>query len=55
VLGAKRAGMVTVWLNRHGARWAHVEKPDIEVATLDALEDALDALVAQRAHQEATT
>ena len=28
--------MVTVWLNRHGMRWAHIEaRPNIEIRTLD--------------------
>ena len=55
VLGAQRAGMVTVWLNRHGARWEHGERPDIEVRTLDEIEPALDALVARRTRMEATS
>lgn len=55
VLGAKRAGMFTVWLNRHGAQWAHAERPDIEVRTLEGLEAALDALVAERRAQKERT
>ena len=44
VLGAYRAGMVSVWLNRHGARWAHREaQPDIEIHSLAELEGALVA------------
>lgn len=46
VIGAKRAGMVAVWLNREGFRWPIEElAPDLEIARLDELEPALDALV----------
>ena len=37
VLGAHAAGMRTVWLNRHGARWQQPISPDLEVADLTAL------------------
>lgn len=40
--GARRAGLATVWINRGGAVFpSYFRAPDIEVATLSALADAL--------------
>ena len=45
VAGAKRVGMLGVWLNRHGASWPlHDVQPDLEIATLAELAPALDRL-----------
>ena len=51
VQGAKAAGMLAVWLNRHGRPWplGHVA-PDATIHSLVELEPVLDAL-----HQKATT
>jgi HAD superfamily hydrolase (TIGR01509 family) len=43
VLGAKRAGMVSVWVNREQAEWPYENRPDIEINSLDQLECHLDA------------
>lgn len=43
VLGAQRAGMIGVWLNRDGLPWPHAEPPDLEIRSLDELEPALTA------------
>ena len=47
VVGARRAGMVPVWLNRAGAPWPIAGEPraEIEIARLDELEAALDRWV----------
>jgi FMN hydrolase / 5-amino-6-(5-phospho-D-ribitylamino)uracil phosphatase len=43
VVGARAAGMRTVWLNRHGAAWQHDEVvPDLEMADLGVLAAWLD-------------
>jgi FMN hydrolase / 5-amino-6-(5-phospho-D-ribitylamino)uracil phosphatase len=42
VLGAQRAGLRTAWLNRHDARWAHDEAPDLSVRDLAELADRLE-------------
>lgn len=42
VLGAKRAGMFAVWLNREGRSWDFDEKPDLEIRHLTELCDWLD-------------
>lgn len=43
VEGAARAGMRTCWVNRHAADWpGDLPRPDLEVATLDALVAALE-------------
>lgn len=42
VVGARDAGMRTVWLNRMGASWQHETMPDLEMADLDALADWLE-------------
>lgn len=48
VRGARRAGMVSVWLNRNDAAWPYVDfRPDLEITTLDALEPALDDWVSR--------
>ncbi len=41
VLGARNAGMQAVWVNRVLAPWPHPEKPDLEVAGLAELCNAL--------------
>jgi putative hydrolase of the HAD superfamily len=46
VLGAQRAGMIGVWLNRESRDWPHAEQPDITITRLDELEAALDAYAA---------
>jgi len=44
VVGAHRAGLRTVWLNREGRAWPHADlRPDLELPTLAALADWLDA------------
>jgi putative hydrolase of the HAD superfamily len=48
VIGARRAGMVAVWLNRSGDAWPHDEAPDVEITSLAELERALDGLAAAR-------
>jgi putative hydrolase of the HAD superfamily len=45
VLGARGAGMLAVWLNRHGASWQHDDLPDLEIRALDELEPALEKLI----------
>ena len=46
VLGAKRAGMFAVWLNRDGRAWPHAEaRPDLEVQNLTELCHWLDDLI----------
>lgn len=49
VLGAMRAGMVGVWLNRGGAPWPHAGAPHVEIGSLSELEPALDELAARAA------
>lgn len=45
VAGAKRVGMLGVWLNRHGATWPLDDlRPDLEIGTLAELAPALDRL-----------
>lgn len=34
VLGAKKAGLATCWLNRTKSTWSHEDEPDFEVASL---------------------
>ncbi len=41
VLGAKRAGLFAVWLNRDGRDWPHDVRPDLEVRDLNELCDWL--------------
>jgi putative hydrolase of the HAD superfamily len=48
VLGAQRAGMIGVWLNRESLAWPHAGRPDVEIASLAELEAALDAHVSGR-------
>jgi FMN hydrolase / 5-amino-6-(5-phospho-D-ribitylamino)uracil phosphatase len=43
VLGAKRAGMFSVWLNRDGREWPHAEQPDLEIHDLGELCNWLDS------------
>jgi len=44
VIGAQRAGLRTCWINRTAAGWpAQLPPPDLEVTTLSALADWLDA------------
>ncbi len=42
VVGARDAGMRTVWLNRQAVAWQHEVRPDLEMADLDALANWLD-------------
>lgn len=42
VLGARRAGLRTAWINRGPTSWAHDETPDVSVPDLAALADWLD-------------
>jgi putative hydrolase of the HAD superfamily len=37
VIGARRAGLHAVWINRRDETWEHAEKPDLEVRSLDEL------------------
>jgi len=41
VLGARDSGMQAAWLNRAQALWPHAETPDLELASLSELCDAL--------------
>jgi putative hydrolase of the HAD superfamily len=44
VVGARRAGMRSCWINRRHERWpAGLPRPDLEFATLSGLADWLDA------------
>ena len=43
VLGAKRAGMFAIWLNRDGNTWPHVMTPDLEITNLHELHTWLEA------------
>lgn len=43
VLGAHRAGLRTVWINRRDETWAHPEQPDLVAPDLHTLADWLDA------------
>jgi len=52
VLGAQRAGMIGVWLNREALAWPHAGRPDVEIASLAELEAALDAHVQDIAQRE---
>lgn len=42
VIGAREAGMRTVWLNRQAAPWQHEVRADLEMANLDELVNWLD-------------
>lgn len=42
VLGARRAGLHAVWINRRGETWEHAEQPDLIVHDLIELADWLD-------------
>ena len=46
VVGAREAGMRTVWLNRTGERWSHGPAPDLEFADMASLADWIDAAAA---------
>lgn len=48
VEGARRAGMLAVWINRRGESWPHAEPPDLEITTLSELAPALAALNTER-------
>jgi putative hydrolase of the HAD superfamily len=49
MLGARRAGLRCAWINRDGAAWPGAEtRPDLEVPTLAALADWLDAAATPR-------
>ena len=43
VVGARRAGLFAVWLNREGRAFPHDEKPDLEIRDLNELCDWLEA------------
>ncbi|MDQ7996245.1 MAG: HAD family hydrolase [Luteibacter sp.] len=43
VIGAREAGMRTVWLNRHGETWSHGPAPDLEFADMMSLADWIEA------------
>ena len=45
VVGAKQAGLRTVWLNRTGEAWTHGPAPDLEFPDMTALADWIDASV----------
>ena len=42
VLGARRAGLRTAWINRHDSRWAHGDSPDLTLRSLTELADWLE-------------
>jgi FMN hydrolase / 5-amino-6-(5-phospho-D-ribitylamino)uracil phosphatase len=42
VLGARAAGLRTAWINRRDEAWAHPERPELEIRTLEQLADWLD-------------
>jgi putative hydrolase of the HAD superfamily len=42
VLGARRAGLGSAWINREARIWEHAEQPDISVTTLSELADLLE-------------
>lgn len=44
VLGAHRAGLRTVWINRRDEVWSHAEQPDLIAPDLHTLADWLDAV-----------
>lgn len=46
VVGARDAGLRTVWLNRTGETWSHGPAPDLEFADMTALADWVDASAA---------
>ncbi|QWT20134.1 HAD family hydrolase [Bacillus sp. NP157] len=43
VVGARDAGLRTVWLNRTGETWSHGPAPDLEFTDMTALADWIDA------------
>jgi 2-haloalkanoic acid dehalogenase type II len=47
VIGARRAGLYSVWLNRHAVPWPHAERPHLEIRSLAELAPALAALRGQ--------
>ena len=51
VLGAKRAGIFAVWLNRDRQPWPHDERPDLEIADLHELVAWLEACHAMTKEQ----
>ncbi len=44
VIGARRAGMFAVWLNRDGQVWSHAEQPDLEIRNLTELCEWAEAI-----------
>lgn len=46
VVGARDAGLKTVWLNRTGATWSHGPAPDFEFPDMTHLADWIDASTA---------
>lgn len=53
VVGARAAGLRTVWLNRHGAVWREGQPPDLIVADLNVLADWLEQAEAATAESSA--
>jgi FMN hydrolase / 5-amino-6-(5-phospho-D-ribitylamino)uracil phosphatase len=52
VIGARRAGMFAIWLNRDGRTWQHDEKPHLEIQNLTELCDWVETQT--HAQQETT-
>lgn len=46
VVGAREAGLRTVWLNRNGETWSHGPAPDLEFTDMTALADWMEASAA---------
>jgi putative hydrolase of the HAD superfamily len=46
VVGAREAGLRTVWLNRNGETWSHGPAPDLEFPDMTALADWMEASAA---------
>lgn len=53
VIGARRAGMFAIWLNRDGRTWTHAEQPDLEIRTLTELCDWVEGLPRQLERKQA--
>lgn len=47
VVGAREAGLRTVWLNRTGETWSHGPAPDLEFSDMTALADWVEASTAR--------
>ncbi len=44
IIGAKRAGIPSVWLNRNQHEWNREYKPDMIISSLEKLEEVIEAL-----------